>query len=107
MHCKFCGLYICQIEGNDVCLNHEDAIVIFRGQVYDLVRDEYEITVNLEKMNMTLYTHNNDEENCELSPMYDYFAYGTEIMTVDINKEIKPEEFCKTLIRLKKMIPFS
>lgn len=106
MCCRFCGTSVSKIENNDVCLNHQNVILIFRNLIYDLVRDEYEISVDTVKMTMTLYIHNNDE-GCELSPMYDYFAYGKEIMTVNIDKIIKPEEFCKTLNRLKKLTPFS
>jgi len=106
-YCAFCGIDLSKLEGFMVCLNHEDVIVIFRDHEYDLIMGKYEITFDLKEKNMTLYLHECDEGNCELSPKYDYFSYGTEIMKVDFNKMIKPEEFCKTLNKLKKMIPFS
>lgn len=108
-YCAFCGMEVSLVDDHSVCLNHDDILILFRDDEYDMIMDEYEISVNHKNKEMTLSIHEHEYENesCDISPVYDYFSYGRQVMKVDIDKLITPEEFCATLKRLKKMIPFS
>lgn len=107
--CPFCSMETSFVEEYTLCNNHNGIFVIFRYSIseYDLALDQYEITYDFKRMKLQLFKHNYFEGGCEICFEYDYFSYGEKILEIDFYKWIKPEEFHKTLDRLKKMVVFS